>query len=91
MSKIVLPSIKRRQIIQGVTSSIALIGLPSAAWSKQNWSSEPFTMGVASGSPTSDSIVLWTRLDSHALEATGLSKQAVPVTWQLSRDRKAHV
>jgi len=43
-------------------------------------------MGVASGSPTSDSIVLWTRLDPYAIEAAGLSKQSVAVIWQLARD-----
>ena len=43
-------------------------------------------MGVASGSPTSDSIVLWTRLDPQAIEHAGLSMQDIPVTWQLAQD-----
>ncbi len=88
MPKLCTHSFTRRQILQAVTSSIALIGLSKTVWSKQNWASEPFTMGVASGSPTSDSVVLWTRLDPVAIEAAGLSQQSVPVTWQLSSDEQ---
>lgn len=80
--------LKRRRILQGVASAIALAGLPSAAWSKQAWPANPFTMGVASGSPTSDSIVLWTRLDPLVIDAAGLTAQRVPVTWQLAHDER---
>ena len=86
MPKICSRAFTRRQILQGISSSIALISLPSKAWGRQKWGNQPFTMGVASGSPTSDSIVLWTRLDPLAIEVTGLSQQSVPVTWQLSHD-----
>lgn len=82
------PSPKRRRIIQAITSTVALIGLPGTVWSKQAWAADPFTMGIASGSPTSDSIVLWTRLDPLAVDATGLSTQSIPVTWQLAHDEQ---
>lgn len=80
------PSIRRRQIIQGVASTIALIGLPGAVWGKQGWSTNPFSMGVASGAPTPDGIVLWTRLDPTAIEAAGLNGKSIPVTWQIAHD-----
>jgi len=79
-------SIGRRRIIQGVASSIALIGLPSTIWGKQEWSSNPFSMGVASGAPTDDGVVLWTRLDPIAVQAAGIQAQAIPVAWQVAHD-----
>jgi alkaline phosphatase D len=73
-------------VIQGITSTIALIGLPSASWGNQRWSRHPFSMGIASGSPTHEGVVLWTRLDPGVIEAAGLTTQSVPVTWQLAHD-----
>lgn len=83
-----MANVSRRQLIQLAATSIALVGLPRVVWGRLSWEHAPFSMGVASGSPTSDSIVLWTRLDPHALEAAGLSQQAVPVRWQLAQDEK---
>jgi alkaline phosphatase D len=36
--------------------------LPRSAWSAPRWDSNPFALGVASGSPTHNAVVLWTRL-----------------------------
>jgi hypothetical protein len=50
----------------------------------------PFTLGVASGEPTSDGFVIWTRLAPGPLNADGLGgMSSVPVTveWQVSNDR----
>lgn len=43
-------------------------------------------MGIASGSPTSDAIVLWTRLDPDAIRQAGLFAKTIPVTCQLAHD-----
>ncbi|MCK1796158.1 alkaline phosphatase D family protein [Streptomyces sp. XM4193] len=49
---------------------------------------EPFTLGVASGDPLPDSVVLWTRLAPEPYEAgSGLSGKPVNVAWELARDR----
>lgn len=46
-----------------------------------------FTLGVASGDPWSDGVVLWTRLAPHALEADGgMPQTRIPVTWQVAED-----
>ena len=46
-----------------------------------------FTLGVASGDPWSDGVVLWTRLAPHPLEADGgMPPMRVPVTWQVAED-----
>jgi len=45
-------------------------------------SSDPFTLGVASGDPLPDSVILWTRL----LPAEPLPDDDVEVTWEIARD-----
>jgi alkaline phosphatase D len=77
---------QRREALKFAGATAALLGLPKFAAAKQTWSIEPFSLGVASGSPTSDSIVLWTRLGTPALEAAGLATKPVAVTWQLAHD-----
>ncbi|MFY7942549.1 MAG: alkaline phosphatase, partial [Burkholderiaceae bacterium] len=52
----------RRQLLAGAASCASLGWLPRSAWSQPLLQSNPFALGVASGSPTHDSVVLWTRL-----------------------------
>ena len=77
---------KRRQLLSLAAASAALIGLPKTSWGGAKWSTYPFSLGVASGSPTSDSMVLWTRLGRAALEQAGRNHTQVDVTWQLALD-----
>lgn len=50
-------------------------------------SDTPFTLGVASGEPSPDGMVLWTRLAPHPLEAGGgMPPRRVPVRWQVAED-----
>ncbi|WP_409294667.1 alkaline phosphatase D family protein [Peribacillus sp. SCS-26] len=46
----------------------------------------PFTLGVASGDPLPDSVVLWTRLAPDPLNGGGMAPQPVQVKWQIARD-----
>lgn len=46
----------------------------------------PFTLGVASGDPTPDGVVLWTRLAPKPLEGGGMPRENVAVDWQVARD-----
>jgi len=47
----------------------------------------PFTLGVASGDPTAEAVVLWTRLAPDALTpGGGMPDQDVPVRWELATD-----
>jgi alkaline phosphatase D len=50
--------------------------------------STPFTLGVASGDPLPDSVILWTRLavDPAALDGWGGMTDDVTVRWELSDD-----
>jgi alkaline phosphatase D len=49
---------------------------------------DPFTLGVASGSPSADGMVLWTRLAPQPLAPGGLGglATATPVRWELAAD-----
>ncbi len=48
-----------------------------------------FTLGVASGDPSADGMVLWTRLAPRPLEADGgMLPKRVPVTWQVAEDER---
>tara|TARA_A100001391_G_scaffold153730_1_gene111571 strand:- start:283 stop:585 length:303 start_codon:yes stop_codon:yes gene_type:complete len=81
--------ISRRWLLAYATtlSSVPLLGRTSWANSSPTFSSDPFTMGVASGDPDSTSVVLWTRLAPHPLEPDGgMPNEAVQVTWELSGD-----
>jgi len=47
---------------------------------------DPFTLGVASGDPLPDGVVLWTRLAPDPLAGGGMGSAAVEVEWTVSRD-----
>ncbi len=49
--------------------------------------SYPFTMGIASGDPWPDGVVLWTRLAPEPLEGGGMPMANVNVAWEIARDR----
>ena len=52
-------------------------------------SAEVFTLGVASGEPRPESVVLWTRLTPRPLQADGgMPAQAVPVRWEVAADAR---
>ena len=79
----------RRRVLAGslaagaIASPIGIVrGQPLA------FASDPFTLGVASGSPREDSVVLWTRLAPRPLEGGGMPDSPVAVDWQVAEDEK---
>ena len=46
----------------------------------------PFTLGVASGDPTPDGVVLWTRLAPQPLFDGGMPRLPLEVSWQVAED-----
>ena len=46
----------------------------------------PFKLGVASGDPTADGVVLWTRLAPDPIHGGGMPSEDVRVRWQVSED-----
>ena len=78
---------RRRFLLQGARLA-GLAGLslafPGAAQSRS--AAYPFALGVASGSPRADSVVLWTRLAADPLSAEPFSPGPVQVRWELAAD-----
>ncbi|ONI76066.1 alkaline phosphatase [Actinosynnema sp. ALI-1.44] len=77
----------RRTFIVG---GLAAVGAPMLSTSTANALAFPFTLGVASGEPTADGIVLWTRLAPRPLNADGLGgmpNTPVTVEWQVGIDQ----
>lgn len=47
---------------------------------------DPFTLGIASGDPVPDGIVLWTRLAPEPLMGGGMPAKKISVKWQVATD-----
>ncbi|MDZ4849118.1 MAG: alkaline phosphatase D family protein [Pirellulaceae bacterium] len=84
-----LVSHRREFILAGASLSV----LPwtnkvakSAIFSPPRFDLNPFTLGVASGEPEPDGMVLWTRLAPRPLEGGGLPPEIYEVTWELASD-----
>src|SRR3954465_585394 len=58
------------------------------ALAKPIFDSYPFTVGVASGDPLPDGIVLWTSLAPSPLEGGGMPMADVDVDWEIARDAR---
>ncbi|MEU4575072.1 alkaline phosphatase D family protein [Nonomuraea sp. NPDC023979] len=84
--------ITRRALFAGGASvglAAALSPGPVRAAAARTPLSDPFQLGVASGEPASDGVVLWTRLapDPLALDGFGgMPSRPVPVQWQVAKD-----
>lgn len=86
----------RRRFIQGAGKIAGLsLGLAIAQSmgamevnAAPTFSEYPFTLGVASGDPLSDSVVLWTRLAPDPLNGGGMPNEAVSVKWEIAEDER---
>jgi len=56
------------------------------ALASPKFSDYPFSLGVASGDSTSDSVVLWTRLISRSVAETMPISDDLIVSWQIAAD-----
>lgn len=48
----------------------------------------PFALGVASGSPTPEGIVLWTRIAPNPLDVAAMDPAPIEVKWEVAHDGK---
>ncbi len=78
----------------GVASIVATLGLSREAGTATaaitddgEFEADPYTLGVASGDPLPDSVILWTRLAPEPLTASGgMPDQSVDVEWTVATD-----
>jgi len=78
--------LNRRQLIGG--SATLATGFVASRYFARAADGYPFTLGVASGEPTHDGFVLWTRLAPTplALDGSGGMSKPVSVTWDVATD-----
>ena len=77
----------RRDLLKLAATFAGVLWLPGTVRSQQRITSNPFTLGVASGSPTPDGVVLWTRLLPSGLFSS-LGKEDVAVRWEVAHDEQ---
>jgi alkaline phosphatase D len=80
--------ISRRTLLRtGGAAAVVLYGsaIPSAS-AEPRFADYPFKLGVASGEPTQDGIVLWTRLAPDPLNGGGLGDASYLVRFEVAKD-----
>ena len=66
---------------------LPVLGLESGCSREPRFAANPFTLGVASGDPSPDGMVLWTRLATEPLQGGGLpADEAYEVHWRVASD-----
>jgi alkaline phosphatase D len=77
----------RRTLLVQTAAAATSLFLPRSAVSRPRWSDNPFALGVASGSPTHHSVVLWTRLlQNDVLGISRLGSKPIAVQWEIAHD-----
>ncbi len=72
----------RRNFLIAASTALAAPRL----WARPSFPADPFTLGVASGAPLPEGVVLWTRLAPDPLDGGGLPPAAIEVRWEVARD-----
>lgn len=86
-------TINRRGLLRGLsaaalTTSAAPL-FSTALWANPVFGAYPFSLGVASGEPSPDGFVIWTRIAPKPLERSGgMPKQPVEVAWSIATDER---
>ncbi|WP_158734815.1 alkaline phosphatase [Alteribacillus sp. YIM 98480] len=90
--------VDRRGFIQGagkiasvslamvIAQSMGGMNVQAEAEADVTFDDYPFSLGVASGDPLADSIVLWTRVAPDPLNGGGAPDRNIPVQWELAKD-----
>lgn len=86
-----LAGLSRRDLLKlAWTLGVGALAAPiskTRVWAKPVFNAFPFQLGVASGDPLPDSVVLWTRLAPDPLNGGGMPMAAVDVDWEIANDR----
>lgn len=86
-----MPTISRRHLLNGLASSVAVAPFIGRAWAQgaPKFTTDPFCLGVASGDPDANSVVLWTRLAPFPFQPlSGMPARSVAVDWEIAEDDK---
>ena len=81
-------NLSRRALLGG---ALAVAAIPLVGFGRAELTSDPFTLGVASGEPVPDGVVIWTRLAPVPLAEDGfggMPERAVDVEWEVAADER---
>ncbi len=84
-----MTEISRRNLLVSAGAGATLLGAPSIIRAQQLFSNFPFRLGIASGDPSSDGFVLWTRLAPDPFDEHGGMPTApggIEVDWYVYDD-----
>jgi alkaline phosphatase D len=77
---------QRRIFLLNAAQLAALAAAGGVACARVHGAAYPFSLGVASGSPLPDSVILWTRILADPLNAGATAPVAVSVRWEVAED-----
>lgn len=92
------PTSRRRFLGAGIVTATAAVSYrgapthaageprPARLVTRPRFATDPFALGVASGDPLPDGVVLWTRLAPAPLDGGGMPPEPVEVRWELAPD-----
>lgn len=83
-----MASITRRQLIGHAGLLLAAGAAGCRINTQPRFRDTPFTLGVASGDPLPDRVVLWTRLAPDPLNGGGMSPEGVRLRWEVASDER---
>jgi alkaline phosphatase D len=82
----------RRYFLEGLAASWALsaarlpLPIPVGRLAAPRFAAYPFSLGVASGDPTAEGVVLWTRLAPDPIRGGGMPTAPVEIDWMIADD-----
>jgi alkaline phosphatase D len=83
--------LSRRAFVGAAATVLAAPSILGCVTAPRRWQTDPFALGVASGSPSSDGFVLWTRLAPEPLNydpiaPAGMTGDAVAIGYEIAAD-----
>ena len=79
---------QRRGFLLTASRMAALAALPVPVPASASSGAYPFSLGVASGSPLPNAVILWTRILHDPLNAAATPPVAFSVRWEVSEDER---
>lgn len=77
---------QRRIFLLNAAQLAAFAAVGGVACARAGTTAYPFSLGVASGSPLPDSVILWTRILADPLDAASTAPVALSVRWEVAED-----
>lgn len=79
---------RRTFLLRSAALSAALVLPTQRVIAQPRFAQNPFSLGVASGYPQPDAVVLWTRLAPDPLNGGGMPQAPVAVRWEIAADAR---